>query len=112
MLFAAFAAVLALFMMPRSLLAEDPSSPRPPGDIAGVVLAGHGRHVAHADVVLLNHDGRPVARTFSGPNGHFVFRYLRPGRYTVKAAKYQVGGGQVRTVVMPKMISKVRIKLN
>lgn len=112
MLFAAFAAVLALFMMPRALLAESPATPPPPGDIAGVVLAGHGRHVPHADVVLLNHDGRPVARTFSGPNGHFAFRHLRPGRYTVKAAKYQVGRGRVRTVVLPRMVSKVRIKLN
>ena len=62
-----------------------PPPPRNPDSVFGHVRAPSGRGLAQARVALIGADGKEVAATTTGPDGHYAFDLVKPASYTVVA---------------------------
>ncbi|MEK6703569.1 MAG: carboxypeptidase-like regulatory domain-containing protein [Planctomycetota bacterium] len=98
-----------------SALADGPGGPgnhhHAAGRIGGVVSTSEGRAVPGA-VVVLRHGDVAVARTQTNREGVYVFERVRPGHYTVVAAKEGVGRGAARAAVRSGQTVRAPITLN
>lgn len=105
-------ALMALAAL-MSIVAVGRAEAQGPGSIAGTVWAGGRDDAQPVDgaTVKLFRDGVEVAQATTGAEGRFGFRNLRPGRYSVFAAKDGVGAGRARAAVVPDATTRVRIHL-
>lgn len=87
------------------LRGEPPAS----GAVAGLVSASAGP-AAEAVVILRNERGE-VARTTTNAQGRYGFRNVRPGVYSVTAAKRGAGEGAVRVTVTAGQVAQADITL-
>lgn len=87
------------------------AAPTDLGSIRGVVLDARGNAVAGADVSLHLPDRPGVFTVRSNDRGVFEFPRVRPGQYSITAAKRGVGTGAVRVAVRSGQSVTVRITL-
>jgi len=91
--------VLAMLTWPYSLSALPAPQRHHTGEIAGIVQDAHGSPVEAAHVALIDHNHHTVAETTTDPHGHFHFRHVTPGHYTVTASNHHFGHGSSQVEV-------------
>lgn len=57
------------------------------GRIAGIVLERSGAPAAHAEVMIERSDGSAPAAVRTDSNGRFLFKFVLPGLYDIRASR-------------------------
>jgi hypothetical protein len=82
-----------------------------PGVVIGKVVSADPTANLSGVHVALVRDGKAMQRTMTNEKGEFKFDKVAPGRFTIAAAKREVGSGRELSGVRPGETARVLVKL-